>query len=331
MDAAADAAANANADAGGSAIALRERCSGELMKGMISRRRLILFYIIQQGIPNICTKFQTPRCSSFCEIFDEKKTLHTHKHTNTQTHTVTEKTIPILYTPIYFVYRGYNYINPEGVVMLTIINETVVNIDSLFETCSKESFGSKTVKKDNKYSNLKPWFNRSCINARNIYHKTRKMYNQYKTDYHKNNLKIVSKNYKNTLSKNYKNFKIERIEKLRRLRTNDPKQYWKIVNAERKTGGKSAPLNDLYNFYKAASEHVVDDDGDDDDDGISGGTQKVYDNERYTMLSEELNATITSEEVLQVTETLKNNKSPGLDNVLNEQLKSTITVICEAL
>ena len=92
--------------------------------------------------------------------------------------------------------------------MLTIINETVGNIDSLFETCSKESFRSKTVKKDNKYSNLKPWFNRSCINARNIYHKTRKMYNQYKTDYHKNNLKIVSKNYKNNLSKNYKNFKL---------------------------------------------------------------------------------------------------------------------------
>ena len=66
-----------------------------------------------------------------------------------------------------------------------------------------------------------------------------------KTDYHKNNLKIVSKNYKNTLSKNYKNFKIERIEKLRRPRTNDPNRYWKIVNAERKTGGTSAPLNDL--------------------------------------------------------------------------------------
>ena len=33
------------------------------------------------------------------------------------------------------------------------INEIVGSIDSLFETCSKESFGSKTVKKDNKYSN----------------------------------------------------------------------------------------------------------------------------------------------------------------------------------
>ena len=82
------------------------------------------------------------------------------------------------------------------------------------------------------------------------------MYDKYKTDYHKN-LKIVSKSYKNTLSKNYKNFKIGRIEKLRRLRRNDPKQYWKIVNAERKTGGKSTPLNDLFNFYKEMSCIVI--------------------------------------------------------------------------
>ena len=37
---------------------------------MISRRRLILFYTIQQVIPNICSKFQNPRCSSSLEIFD---------------------------------------------------------------------------------------------------------------------------------------------------------------------------------------------------------------------------------------------------------------------
>ena len=31
---------------------------------------LILFYTIQQVIPNICTKFQNPRHSSSWEIFD---------------------------------------------------------------------------------------------------------------------------------------------------------------------------------------------------------------------------------------------------------------------
>ena len=70
------------------------------------------------------------------------------------------------------------------------INEIVGDIDSLFESCSKASFGTKTVKKHNKYSNFKPWFNRACINARNAYHKTRKLYNRYKTKYHKKQSKM---------------------------------------------------------------------------------------------------------------------------------------------
>ena len=49
--------------------------------GMISMQRLILFYTIQQDIPNVCTKFQNPRFRSSWKIFDEKKSLHT----NTQT------------------------------------------------------------------------------------------------------------------------------------------------------------------------------------------------------------------------------------------------------
>ena len=40
-----------------------EKENGKI-KGMISSSMLILFYTIQQVIPNICTKFQKPRCSS---------------------------------------------------------------------------------------------------------------------------------------------------------------------------------------------------------------------------------------------------------------------------
>ena len=37
--------------------------NGQIMR-MICRRRLILFYTIQQVVPNICTKFQNPGFSS---------------------------------------------------------------------------------------------------------------------------------------------------------------------------------------------------------------------------------------------------------------------------
>ena len=42
------------------------------IKEMVSIRRLILSYTMQQVIPNICTKFQNPRCSCSWEIFWHK-------------------------------------------------------------------------------------------------------------------------------------------------------------------------------------------------------------------------------------------------------------------
>ena len=42
---------------------------------MIGSSMLILFYTIQQVIPNNCTKFQNPRCSSSWEILDIKISL----------------------------------------------------------------------------------------------------------------------------------------------------------------------------------------------------------------------------------------------------------------
>ena len=38
---------------------------------MVSIRRLVLSYTMQQVIPNICTKFQNPWCSCSWEIFDK--------------------------------------------------------------------------------------------------------------------------------------------------------------------------------------------------------------------------------------------------------------------
>ena len=71
--------------------------------GMISRRRPILSYTIQQVIPNICIKFQNPRFISSWEIFDEKKKF-THKPTNI----VTEKTKTIYPYTLRITGRGYN-------------------------------------------------------------------------------------------------------------------------------------------------------------------------------------------------------------------------------
>ena len=104
-----------------------EREKNGRIKGMISRRRLILFYTIQQVIPKICTKFQNPRRISSWEIFDERrKSLHTH------TYTITEKTKTIY--PLYTSYaRGIikRKISRRNLVLFPIKQQMIHN------TCTK--------------------------------------------------------------------------------------------------------------------------------------------------------------------------------------------------
>ena len=90
------------------------------------------------------------------------------------------------------------------------INETVVSIGKLFNTCLKEIFGEVANTNSYHYNKIKPWFNGECFRVRNLYHKCRRMYNKYKSNYYKNILKIVSKIYKTTLSKNNECIKIKR-------------------------------------------------------------------------------------------------------------------------
>ena len=77
------------------------------------------------------------------------------------------------------------------------IDNMVSEIGALFESTAQETVGSintKKTKSTGKKSHFKPWFNAEYFRARNMYHRSRRLYNKYKTDYYKNMLTIVSKN-----------------------------------------------------------------------------------------------------------------------------------------
>ena len=76
------------------------------------------------------------------------------------------------------------------------IDDIVRDIGMLFDNCTKDTFGHQKIFPENKRSESKLWFNYECKRARNLYHKTRQMYNKYKTSFYKEILKIVSKKYK---------------------------------------------------------------------------------------------------------------------------------------
>ena len=105
--------------------------------------------------------------------------------------------------------------------------DCVVNdIGNIFKDSATISFGTiKRNFKKVKNKNERPWFNRECRVARNVYHNTRRLYNRYKSEHNKNLLKTVSKNYKRTISKSIKSYDNARINKLRDLRSSNPKEY----------------------------------------------------------------------------------------------------------
>ena len=60
-------------------IFLERKKNGQIQE-LISDMWLILCSAVQLVIPNVCTKFQNPKSSSFREIFDRKKLTNTHTH-----------------------------------------------------------------------------------------------------------------------------------------------------------------------------------------------------------------------------------------------------------
>ena len=147
-----------------------------------------------------------------------------------------------------------NKILDQHTTTKTDIDDIVMDIGSLFQSCSNETFGAPKpeVKSEMfvKYANLKPWSNSTCIRARNLYHKTRKMCNRYKSEYYKNLLKIVRKSYKKTLAVQHKKYNEQKICQLRNLKKNKPKEYWKVINSSKNADNTRASLTDFYNFFK---------------------------------------------------------------------------------
>ncbi|MEW8546419.1 MAG: endonuclease/exonuclease/phosphatase family protein, partial [Candidatus Thiodiazotropha sp.] len=198
------------------------------------------------------------------------------------------------------------------------IDDIVRDIGLLFNNCAKDTFGQTNVFSKHKQSISKPWFNHECKRARNLYHKTRQMYNKYKTTYYKNILKTVSKNYKKTLSLHYYRFNNVRINKLRAVKRSNPREYWKIINSQEKSEDIQASIHDFYHHFKNISE--VNNDS-------NNHININEDSETNDNVENELNQAITASEILSNIKLLKNNKAAGFDSIVNEHIKATAQIM----
>ena len=60
------------------------------------------------------------------------------------------------------------------------------------------------------------------------------------------------------MASNFRRYKNDRIQKLRNLKNARPKEFWKIINSIWKTDRHSAPLEELYAFFKTLNNENID-------------------------------------------------------------------------
>ena len=165
----------------------------------------------------------------------------------------------------------------------------------------------------------KPWFGPHCKHARKVYYHAKKKYNTYRTECHKLALQRASKIYKNTLNKYINTHNRENESKLRSMHHTRPKDYWKFLNSlKTKTPNTQPDLNEFYEHFKNINETSTLD----SDDDISF-TIPDFQNDG----EEILNGEITETEIRKCIRKLKKSKSPGTDEVLNEYLKCTTSLL----
>ena len=199
------------------------------------------------------------------------------------------------------------------------IDNVVQSLNDNFSSAAKEVFGKIGHRKDfYKHENSKPWFNRKCALDRKKFHKARKRYSFLKNDENRKRLRLASRDYKFTLNKAYSDYQFKAANELRKMSKYDSKSLWKILNKlnDRKNSDDTdISLQALYDHFKLLNTNM-----NEDDDQVPEFDYDDIPND----VDDFLNGPVTESEIKHVVSNLKNNKSSGIDEVLNEYIKSTL-------
>ena len=97
---------------------------------------------------------------------------------------------------------------------------------------------------------------------------------------------------------------------MKKLKTNKARDFWKLLKSKNRTKC-NASLNDLFEYFRSVN------DNEDNDDTLNN------DNDTND-INEQLNIPITIYELEKAVKRLKNNKSNGVDDIVNEHIKMSI-------
>ena len=153
----------------------------------------------------------------------------------------------------------------------------------------------------------KPWINTECKELYIKYKRTLSDFNKIRSNENRLILNLAKQKYKCMEKRLKSRYKHQRGNMLNSLKKTNPKCFYRKFRKRRKTVKHNISLNDFMNHFKNLVNR----------DDIA-----TFDNNGYSeVIFEELDRPFTEREIDICIKKLKNDKSPGYDNILNEFIK----------
>ena len=154
----------------------------------------------------------------------------------------------------------------------------------------------------------KNWYNQEGENKRKIFLKHKNKYRRLRNNNDLQQLRQTGKDYKNEINKAVRKYKQQVIHKIRNLKSENPRDYWNIINNKNNSKTTAKVSLDIFikHFENLNYSH----------DNQNVPTLEFNDSDPL------LNDPFTTEEVTKLIAKLKNNKSPGTDHIGMNSWKS---------
>ena len=152
----------------------------------------------------------------------------------------------------------------------------------------------------------KAWFDKDCVNKRKHFFKIK---NKLKKSKSRRNDLILDREERiyRKFIRYKKNLFCKNIhDKLRSLKSKNPKEYWNILKFSKSKKTHSLNINNMYEHFKELNEN------------INSDLHNFEPNDIMVNNNNEINSDFTLEEVEILVNKLKNNKATGLDNIIND-------------
>ena len=178
-----------------------------------------------------------------------------------------------------------------------------MGISKLYNTNYNNNF------KPHKRKMNKPWFDKECIEKRKKYFRVKNKLRKSKSYRDRLILKNENKLYKKLIRFKLSKYCKDIHNKLRLLKSKNPKEYWNILSSSKNKNSDSIHINKFYEHFKELN------------DQNTSNVNNFNANDIMSDNNNEINFDFTLEELDFLINKLKNNKASGFDNVINEFIK----------